>query len=434
MYKSFSSALKIGILFSIFAISFGIALAADFTSSSFIVRDPVILSGSGYSSSASFQYFGSLGQTAIGASASGGFIERSGFLYFSVVTSPVLSGTAGNASVSLSWTASNASLGHTVTSYEVGVSSTSGSGYSYTNVGNTLSSSQTGLSNGTTYYFIVRTLDSLGDVIATSNEVFATPTATGGGGGGGSGGSSTGVTFSGYAFPLSEVTILKDGVVSLKTIAGGDARFSVRLSRLDSGSYNFAVYGTDKDGLKSTSFSFPITINEGDSATVSGIFLTPTIEVDLAQVRKGDDIVIFGQTTPESEVTIEVNSETPHFAETESNDDGVYLYNFNTAPLEMGNHNTKSKSLLDNGQSSGYGRQVAFVVGTENIPKEIDTGSCNADLNSDAKINLVDFSIAAFWYTKTLTGDIVSKEADCLNGDGVINLVDFSIIAYYWTG
>lgn len=439
MRQSFYLFFRVGFLFLLLILSGKQIFALDYSSSSFIVRDPVVLSGAGYSSSSSFQYFASLGQTAIGASASGGFIERSGFLYFAVVTNPVLSGTAGDTQASLSWTASNASLGHTVASYEVGQSTTSGSGYSFTNVGNALSSSQTGLSNGTTYYFIVRTIDSVGDVIATSNEVYATPAAAGGGGGGGggsggSGGSSTGVTFSGYAFPLSTVTVMQDGVIVLETIAGGDAKFSFRISNLDSGTYNFAVYGTDSNGLRSISFSFPVTINEGDSAIVSGIFITPTIEVDKSEVKQGDDIVIFGQTTPESDVTIEVNSETPHFAETSSNDDGVYLYNFNTAPLEMGNHTSKSKTLLDNGQSSGYGKKIAFVVGTENIEKTIDTSTCHADLNSDQRVNLIDFSIAAFWYDKTLTGDIISKESTCLNSDGKINLVDFSIIAFYWTG
>ncbi len=437
MRRRFYSVFKIGFLLLVILFFGSQASALDFTSSNFIVRDPVIISGSGYSSSSSFRFFGSLGQTAIGASASGGFIERSGFLYFSVVSTPVLSGTSGNTQANLTWTASSASLGHTVASYEVGQSTINGSGYSYTNVGNVLSSTPTGLINGTTYYFIVRTIDSLGDVIATSNQVSIVPAASGGGGAGGGGGGSgtitTGVTFSGYAFPLSQVTIMKDGVVVLQTIAGGDAKFSARLTGLSSGSYNFAIYGTDTDGLKSISYSFPITIEEGDSTTVSGIFITPTIDVDKSQVKQGDDIVIFGQTTPESDVTIEVNSETPHFAQTNSNDDGVYLYNFNTAPLEMGNHTGKSKTLLDNGQSSGYGKQVAFVVGTENIAKTND-GLCHADLNSDQRVNLVDFSIAAFWYGKTLSGDIISKESSCLNSDGKINLVDFSIMAFYWTG
>lgn len=412
------------------------AFATDYTSSNFILRDPVISPGAGYATSSNFRYFGNTGQTVIGESSGGGFIERSGFLYFSAVTNPVLTATAGSGQVGLTWTASVASLGYTVSAYEIGVSTTSGSGYTFTNVGNVLSYTSTSLSNGTTYYFIVRALDSLGDVIATSGEVSSTPVApSGGGGGGGSTSSSTtGVFFSGYAFPLSKVVIMKDGVVVLETIAGGDARFSVRLSNISSGSHNFSVYSTDIDGIKSKSFSFPITISEDDSVTVSGIFIAPTIEVDKAQVKKGDDIKIFGQTTPESDVTIQVNSETQVFVEAVSNDDGVYLYDFNTAPLEMGDHSTTSKTQLENGQSSGYGKQVAFVVGTQNIPKEPGDGSCRADLNNDSRVNLVDFSIAAFWYNKSLSTEMITKESDCLNKDGKINLVDFSIMAYYWTG
>ncbi len=56
--------------------------AADYTSSHFIVRDPVITVGGGYGSSSNFQYFASLGQTVIGQSTSATFIDRSGFLYF----------------------------------------------------------------------------------------------------------------------------------------------------------------------------------------------------------------------------------------------------------------------------------------------------------------------------------------------------------------
>jgi hypothetical protein len=49
-------------------------------------------------------------------------------------------------------------------------------------------------------------------------------------------------------------------------------------------------------------------------------------------------------------------------------------------------------------------------------------------------VNLVDFSIAAYWYKRPLSADFKVKEAAKLNGDGKIDLVDFSIMAYYWTG
>lgn len=415
-----------------------ISLATDYTSSHYILRDPVLSEGAGYASSSTFQYLTSIGQAFIGESTSTSFINRSGFLYYSTVTNPVLSGTAGDTTASLSWTASTGSLGVNISAYEVGVSTTSGSGYTFTNVGNVLTRNVTGLTNGVTYYIVVRALDALGDDVALSNQITVTPASSGGGGGGGgsSGGGqiATGIRFSGYAYPLSEVTILKDGDIVVQTIAGGDAQFSVRLSDLASGSYNFSVYGTDKDGIRSTPFSFPVFITQGATVDITGIFITPTIDTDKSQVKQGDDIVIFGQTTPESNVTIQVNSNNQLFANATSDRNGVYLYNFNTAPLELGNHSTKSKTLLENGQSSGYGRQIGFVVGNENVLKEAGVGTCHADLNDDARVNLTDFSIAAFWYKKTLNTSIIEKEKNCLNGDGIINLTDFSIMAFYWTG
>jgi hypothetical protein len=268
------------------------------------------------------------------------------------------------------------------------------------------------------------------------SESDSTPPPSGGGGGGGGGSTppETGVTFSGRAYPLSRVTILKDGVVAVETIAGQDARFRVKITDLTPGNYNFTVRATDENGITGNPFSFPVFISQGSTTDVTGIFLAPTIDVDKAEVRKGDDIVIFGQTVPESDVTIEVNSETQVFVNAESDEDGVYLYNFNSTPLELGGHSSRSKTNLETGESSGFGRRVSFRVGDQNIPKEPGQNTCNADLNIDGKVNLVDFSIAAFWYNKTLSGEIIATEASCLNGDGKINLVDFSILAFNWTG
>jgi len=260
------------------------------------------------------------------------------------------------------------------------------------------------------------------------------PSGGGGGGGGGNNPPETGVTFSGRAYPLSKVTILKDGVIEIETIAGPDAKFRVSITDLTPGSYNFTVRATDSKGVTGNPFSFPVLINQGSTTDISGIFLAPTIDVDKAEVKKGDDIIIFGQTVPKSPVTIEVNSETQVFVNSESDKDGVYLYNFNSSPLEYGSHSGRSKTNLETGESSGFGTRVGFSVGDQNILKEDNQTSCRADLNNDLKVNLVDFSIAAFWYNKPLSGGIILIESNCLNGDGKINLVDFSILAFNWTG
>ncbi len=57
--------------------------AADFSSSNFIVKDPVQSGGGGYGASASFQLWSSFSQPAIGESDSSNNTVKSGFLYFS---------------------------------------------------------------------------------------------------------------------------------------------------------------------------------------------------------------------------------------------------------------------------------------------------------------------------------------------------------------
>ena len=409
---------------------------ADFSSTNFTLENPINIIEGGQSSSTSFQYFSSTGQLKSGQSTSTSFSKNTGFLYYPTATSPALSATAGNSQVTLDWTAAVGTLAN-ITSYEVGISATSGGTYTYTSVGNVLSDTRTGLTNGITYFFKVRSYAS-GLLLSESAEVSATPVApvtppSGGGGGGGGGGSFPAeIILSGRAYPLSRVSVLKDGQLAVTTIAGPDSNFTVSLGNLSTGDYTFSVYGEDKAGRRSSPFTFQVYITKGVATNVGGIFISPTIAVDKKEVKRGENIVIFGQSASVSDIVISVNSEQEIFKNAKSDASGAYLLNFDTSVLELGGHSAKSKALKG-GEISDFGNPALFAVGSKTLPAQpVLLGKC--DLNEDGRCNLVDFSIAAYWYKRPLAGGIIPKEVKYLNGDGRIDLVDFSIMAFYWTG
>lgn len=247
----------------------------------------------------------------------------------------------------------------------------------------------------------------------------------GGGGGGGGGGNLTEVVFSGRAYPYSPVIILKNGIESVRTVSGGDGKFEVHVKNLSSGSYTFSILAEDDNGRRSTLYTFPLYITNGISTTISGIYIAPTIAVDKTVVQKGDVISIFGQSAPNALITISVNSSEPHFLNTYSDPDGVYLSTFNTSVLEYGAHTTKSQSTFLT-ESTSYSPLVEFQVGNMNV---LTTCADRGDLTGDCRVNIIDFSILAYWY-----GRINPPISLDLSGDKKITLVDFSIMAYYWTG
>jgi fibronectin type 3 domain-containing protein len=82
--------------------------------------------------------------------------------------------TAGNGSVSLTWSAPASNGGATITDYAVYRSTTSGSEAQLTTTGGALTYTDTAVSNGTTYFYKVAAINSAGPG-ALSNERSATP-------------------------------------------------------------------------------------------------------------------------------------------------------------------------------------------------------------------------------------------------------------------
>jgi len=141
-----------------------------------------------------------------------------------------LMATAGNAQVSLSWTASSGA-----TSYNVKRSNVSGGPYTTVATGvTTTSSTDTGLTNGTTYYYVVTAINAAGES-PTSNEVSATPIC------------------SIPAAPTGLAATPGDAQVSLSwNASSGAGSYNVKRSTTSGGPYT-----TIASGVTSTSYTDP---------------------------------------------------------------------------------------------------------------------------------------------------------------------------------
>jgi hypothetical protein len=116
-----------------------------------------------------------------------------------------------------------------------------------------------------------------------------------------------------------------------------------------------------------------------------------------------------------------------------SDDNGFYSATFKTSHFDIGNYFAKSKAVFER-KYSPFSNSVNFSVNDENVSLRPAAACPPADLNNDCHVNLVDFSIAAYWYERPFTADFKALEVSKLSGDGKIDLVDFSIMAFYWTG
>jgi hypothetical protein len=259
---------------------------------------------------------------------------------------------------------------------------------------------------------------------------------TGGSSGGGGGGGAIGpvvpiteVIFRGRAYPLSDVTLLKNAQVVALTKAGPDAKFEIRLSGLSAGSFTFGVFGEDSAGRRSLTQSINVALTDGASTVVSGIFLPPTIAIDKVEVRRGDILNIFGYSVPDAVVTVLVNSEEEITEVAQADEDGVWLHQFDTLKIDYGLHNTRARAVSVNALTT-FSKSLGFAVGKENIAALANEGcTIIADLNDDCRVNLVDFSIEAFWYKRP--NPLPRYD---FNNDGFVDLTEFSIMAFYWTG
>jgi hypothetical protein len=170
------------------------------------------------------------------------------------------------------------------------------------------------------------------------------------------------VVFSGTAYPLSVVRILKDGQIAATTAADANGHFETTLSDIAVGSYTFSIYAFDNNGERSKTLTYQTDIVKDEIEEISEIIIPPTISLDDENVVQGEKINISGKSAPLSLVTIFVESASGSFSRSvTSNSEGFYSYELDTGSLNADTYSVRSTTTVG-GSVSAFSEEVYFEV------------------------------------------------------------------------
>ena len=253
-------------------------------------------------------------------------------------------------------------------------------------------------------------------------EIPPTPTSTPAGWSGGK--TLTTVDFFGLTSPFALVRLTKFGRVVATKQADSAGDFYIRLSAIPAGSYDFGLYSEDRFGRLTLTSNITISLVARTVTTIENIFLTPTISINRSDVLSGQNLMVFGETYPNSLVSVFVG-ETLYDEVVYSNSQGFWQMEIDTKNLDVGPQSVKVKALSPSAQESNFSESLYFEVVSSPA-----RGFCSGpDLNIDGWVDVFDFSILlSFWNQKN-----PSNICADINRDGIVDIVDFSIMLYWWS-
>lgn len=251
-------------------------------------------------------------------------------------------------------------------------------------------------------------------------------------------GPDTVIVFQGISYPSSQLTIRQDGDVMVQMTTDSQAGFDVQ-AIVQPGSHTYNIVGIDSNGVAGKESNFTLTLSQGTTTTISGIFLGPTITIDDTVLQPGETATISGTTAPNSEVNVTLTSlsglgasagqarTAVHIASADGN--GRWLQLYNADDLLLGTYTGKAQATEPiNHSVSEFSNSVAFEVVGGGQPDQC-SGKIIADINCDGYVNLIDFSILLYYWDAS---NPANARAD-INSDSRVDIIDFSIMMFYWT-
>ncbi len=237
----------------------------------------------------------------------------------------------------------------------------------------------------------------------------------------------SGVGFSGYAYPGSQVVLLKNMEEIERVVADSSAFFSISVAEPYNSTSIYTLYADDIAQERSLLLNYPLVVSSGTFTQVSGIVFAPTITTDKINVQKSDSLIIEGYGRPQREITVMIRELgiVKKIYKTMTTIEGRYSFVMSLNSLPSARYTISAQYTGD----TRISKIISFILGEETLSRELNPVALPGDCSLDRRVNLVDFSILAFWYGRENPPSCIDT-----NKDGIINLVDFSILAYYWTG
>lgn len=232
-----------------------------------------------------------------------------------------------------------------------------------------------------------------------------------------------GVVVQGQSYPGSAVEVRFAQFPPREVFAGPDGSYKIDFPIVVAGAYPLTVSAIDGAGMMSASRGLRVLVLSDARTTIDGFHLPPTLYLDKLSVRPGDSLGVSGYGRPGAAVVILLGTQLlPETFVVGAN--GVWRGSVRIGALPLTSHTLRARHIDD----AVFSRIASVRIGVRTILADRSTARILAgDINKDGKVNLVDFSIIAFWYGKKDIPSMVD-----LSGDGRVTLIDFSILAYEW--
>jgi hypothetical protein len=238
---------------------------------------------------------------------------------------------------------------------------------------------------------------------------------------------SAGLRVSGYSAPYTYV-VFNNGITVFGT-AYTDATgyFSRLFTGLPGGTHSISFYGIDLEERNSSTITVEVELPLYQTTIVSNQLLSPTLEADDRLLNPGDPLYATGSAYPNSTITLFTGSPLRSYATTtDANGDWSYSIT-DTGTYAPGDYQLYTMVQTGSSLQSLFSPTIPFTI---SAVSGSSTGTAcgdisQGDLNCDADVNLIDFSILMYYW------GINSPAAD-INVDGLVDLADFSIMMYFW--